>query len=907
MNEPGSNHPNDQALRDYSVGKLCGVLAESVQAHLVACIECRNRVAETSPDTFLSRMRNAVARPETSDPAVSSFADLSGTAAGPGAESQFVTRSGPSLLGDLADFEILRELGRGGMGVVYLARNKLLGRKEVLKVVNHDLVNRRGVHDRFLREMQHAAGLHHANIVTAYSAIRHGESIVFAMEYVEGYDLGQLVRSQGPLTVAQACNFIHQAAVGLQYAHEQGMVHRDIKPSNLILTRVSNKPVVKLLDFGLAKATREGSPDAGLTCEGQILGTPDYIAPEQAADAQRADIRADIYSLGCTLYYVLSGRPPFPASSLYEVLQAHQSMDARPLNLVRPEVPWELAAIAGRMMAKDPVRRFQTPREVAQALKPFFAPSSQAERRPAYDVSYAADSEMTPRESRAASASHTRRQVPKRPTAQPGPASGSHRGRSATEPEPQPEVIEIRPAGSLRVWAIAVASIIFVGLACASGAWVYFKAKGRFNDNGGLARQGMTTKPGKVASNAAVGVRAPDATIVLQNLPPGGVVEIDGEEVSIAATLTGMPLTLKSKPGKHVVIVRRGTEVLLAKSVALLADNRVVLSIPLPNRSQPPAPSLASGSLLPAAQPPTLAAVQPQAAAAQSSSRGAEHPSTAGTEQPPSRPARLLKKIELVRIEGGEFTMGSPEEDFETPDDEKPQRRVQIRSFYLGATEVTQEQYEGIMGGNPSDFSPKGAGRRQVDEPTQRYPVETVSWYDAVAFCNGLSKVEGFDPYYRIEARGADGGEQSLRVRIADPTGPGYRLPTEAEWEYACRAGSTTQYPFAEDPSKLPQSAWFDDNSANMAHPVGEKRSNAWGLFDMYGNVAEWCWDVYAAYDPDFVANPRGPDEGPSRVIRGGSWRAQFAGCRPAARGGSRPTVRDRRLGFRVAKYGTTR
>ena len=165
--------------------------------------------------------------------------------------------------------------------------------------------------ERFLREIRSAAQLNHPNIVTAYSATRVGESIVFSMQFVDGYDLSKLVQKSGPLPVAHACNFVYQAAQGLQHAHEHGMVHRDIKPSNLMLAREGNKPIVKVLDFGLAKVTSEGQGDSGLTGEGQMLGTPDYIAPEQIRDAQSADIRADIYSLGCTLYYLLAGRPPF--------------------------------------------------------------------------------------------------------------------------------------------------------------------------------------------------------------------------------------------------------------------------------------------------------------------------------------------------------------------------------------------------------------------------------------------------------------------------------------------------------------------------------------------------------------------------------------------------------------------
>src|SRR5262249_14561191 len=210
--------------------------------------------------------------------------------------------------------------------------------------------------DRFFAEIRNAARLNHPNIVTAYSALRLGESLVLAMEYVEGLDLSRLVKARGPLPVAHACNYMHQAALGLQHAHEHGMVHRDIKPSNLMLSRQGNRALIKVLDFGLAKIRSEQAVDGGLTHEGQMLGTPDYIAPEQTIDARKADIRADVYSLGCTLYYLLNGGPPFDGTSLYDLLQAHHSREALPLNLARPEVPVELAALVAKMMAKEPDR-----------------------------------------------------------------------------------------------------------------------------------------------------------------------------------------------------------------------------------------------------------------------------------------------------------------------------------------------------------------------------------------------------------------------------------------------------------------------------------------------------------------------------------------------------------------------
>ncbi len=274
-------------------------------------------------------------------------------------------------------YEIQGELGRGGMGVVYLAKNVLMNRLEVLKVADKALLDRQpGAAERFLREIRAAAQLGHENVVKAYSALQVGELLVFAMEYVEGEGLDRVVRRQGPLPVAHACHYVSHAALGLQHAHEQGMVHRDIKPPNLILTRRGKKHVVKVLDFGLAKAVREGEAATDLTGAGAMMGTPAYMAPEQAQDAAAADIRADIYSLGCTLYFLLTGAPPFAGASIYAILKAHESTEATPLHQKRAGIPTELSAVAARMMAKDPTRRFQKPLDVAKALAPFIKPGA---------------------------------------------------------------------------------------------------------------------------------------------------------------------------------------------------------------------------------------------------------------------------------------------------------------------------------------------------------------------------------------------------------------------------------------------------------------------------------------------------------------------------------------------------
>ncbi len=259
MAAPAAVHPSEQTLQSYGLGKLDDMLSEAVAKHLAECDSCRVRVAELTSDTFLGRLQEAQARP-ASIPAVGSslpgMSKLDGDSRTP---SPPPASTMPPGLAEHPDYQILRELGRGGMGVVYLAENRMMGRKEVLKVVSSHLLNRKGVLERFLREIRSAAQLHHPNIVTAYSATKVGESIVFSMQYVEGYDLAKLVEKSGPLPVAHACNFVYQAALGLQHAHERGMVHRDIKPSNLMLARDGNKPVIKILDFGLAKVTSEGA------------------------------------------------------------------------------------------------------------------------------------------------------------------------------------------------------------------------------------------------------------------------------------------------------------------------------------------------------------------------------------------------------------------------------------------------------------------------------------------------------------------------------------------------------------------------------------------------------------------------------------------------------------------------
>ena len=243
---------------------------------------------------------------------------------------------------------------------------------------------------------------------------------------------------------------------------------------------------------------------------------------------------------------------------------------------------------------------------------------------------------------------------------------------------------------------------------------------------------------------------------------------------------------------------------------------------------------------------------------------------TAPAEKPPVARQNIVTNADgltMVLIPAGEFIMGDDNGDA----DEKPAHKVQVSAFHMDAHEVTQKSYASLMEKNPSKFS------------APEKPVEQVDWFHAVLYCNMRSRKEGLKPCY---------DPKSL---ACDFTADGYRLPTEAEWEYACRAGSRDKYPFGNDAAKLKTCAWFKENANQATHPVGQKAPNAWGLYDMTGNAAEWCHDNYGEnyYQQKETQNPRGPAAGDKRVLRGGSWATGADACRSSARNSETPRLAD--------------
>jgi tRNA A-37 threonylcarbamoyl transferase component Bud32 len=267
---------------------------------------------------------------------------------------------------------LLERVGEGAMGEVYRAWNVRLGRVVAVKMIHKEHLQSGKAMERFRREVRTASQLDHPNIVLVRDADEADGRTFLVMDFVEGEDLSRRVKTQGPLPIVQAVEFARQAALGLQHASERGVVHRDIKPSNLLVaTGPDGAPLVKILDFGLARLDNDSITMQRLTMAGNLIGTVDYIAPEQAVDAHAADTRADVYGLGCTLFFLLTGKPPFGGNSVVEKITARRDEPPPSVRTLRPEAPTGLSLVLQKMMARAPAERYQTPLEAAQALAPF--------------------------------------------------------------------------------------------------------------------------------------------------------------------------------------------------------------------------------------------------------------------------------------------------------------------------------------------------------------------------------------------------------------------------------------------------------------------------------------------------------------------------------------------------------
>jgi serine/threonine protein kinase/formylglycine-generating enzyme required for sulfatase activity len=638
-------------------------------------------------------------------------------------------RGGDLLVGP---YRLLDRLGEGGMAQVFRAHHVNMDRVVALKIIPRERLSNPTAVARFYREVKAVAKLSHPNVVTAFEANQAGETHFLAMELVDGIDLAKLVQQSGALPIPQACEYIRQAALGLQHAHERGLVHRDIKPGNLMVTRPSpdEPPVIKILDFGLARFESETAQATRLTQLGKIVGTVDYIAPEQAENAQTADIRADIYGLGCSLFYLLTGNPPFTGKDAVERIGARLLGGPPSVRRSRPEVSRDLENVVAQMMARRPADRYQTPGEVAKALE-------KCRVMPATGEWWV----KPPKE---------RRKV-RRP-------SRSRAEGSATEVSPPTAHLttETPPSGTATRRAAALSP-------------VPSQPVGQTLESGFTISDALVTRPERQS-----GWRGTSA-------------------LAYGCVTCGVALFL---------------------GVVLLAGWLVL-------REETPKPDAAE-------------APNPDGVATRK-----EHQAAGGGGE--KVPREIINSIgmKLVLIPAGRFMMGSPNEEKDRHIDEEEHEVEITKGFYLGIYEVTQKQYETVMGKNPGWFSNDGGGKDKVKGMnTDEFPVERVSWNDAQAFLNRLSGLEE---------------EQQA--------GRQYRLPTEAEWEYACRGGATPSTSYHLGGTIVANLANFKDTTLNRTCKVGSYKPNAFGLYDMHGNVWEWCADWY---DKDYYGNsPRRDPQGP--------------------------------------------
>ncbi len=688
---------------------------------------------------------------------------------------------GKSLV--LSNYVLMEKIGAGGMGQVFKARHRVMDRIVAVKVLPTAMTKDPSAIARFHREVKAAAKISHPNIVTAHDADQANGVHFLVMELVEGSDLSALVKKNGPFPVDQAVNYILQAARGLEFAHGEGVVHRDIKPANLLLDK---KGTVKILDMGLARIESIGDApgQVELTNTGTIMGTVDYMAPEQALDTKSADARADIYSLGCTLYYLLTGKATYDGDTLMKKLLAHRDQPIPALRTICPDVPEQLEAVFTKMVAKRVEDRYQTMTEVIADLE-----------------------------------------------------------------------------------------------RCSGGQTINTQSS-----SGSFADTGLTNMLNDISLAEAKPVQRPKKTSAGPAFWKDNKKRllIGGGVLGVVVLLPGLVMKPKTKDGGTLVVTVNEPD------------------------DEKPAVAAKGWQDWPADAP--LPAIAPfeakqakkyQAAWAKYLKLEVEYTNSIG--------------MKFILIPPGEFTMGSTpaeiEESLKFVGDDKhwqecikseaPQHKVILtQPTYLGVHEVTQADYEKVMGKNPSWFAATGQGKEQVaGMDTATFPVETVSWNDAAEFCAKLSQQEQLKPFYFRS------GET-----VTPLDGTGYRLPTEAEWEFSCRAGTTTKYWTGDKDEDLPQAGWFTGNSGGRTHAVGELKANPFGLFDIHGNNWEWVQDwweptYYGQFQEKPALNPSIPSSASSwRVVRGGGWRHTASLCRTSLRYANGPSYRDPGIGFRVSR-----
>jgi len=668
---------------------------------------------------------------------------------------------------EIYGYTLQRELGTGGMAEVWYAENKL-GKRAAVKILSKKLSDDENIKVRFEREARVMVKLNHPNIRQVYDYGMIEERPCIIMEYLDGEDLGTLIKKGGEFSQEQIIRWWNQMSSALNYTHGQGVVHRDIKPSNIFITNEGN---VELLDFGIAKV----ADNYLSTMSGMSMGTPMYMSPEQVISSKHIDYRSDVYSLAVTFVHLLGGKAPY--SSDMSVYSLHKSIVEEPLDL--SGIPLEWREFLSPYLAKQP--------EARPKLKE-------------YCISDTDDTKIS--EPKAATKQETTSELKTNvePEATSKPKT---KAESKTTDETLKDV----------------------------GTKIDNKSAGKEKPSGNKVPEPDYKKPDQKVDGK-------------ENKSPVSKGLLIGIFAGVLLLLGVVLMVVNQLERKETV----------ARQLALLEYERDSLE-----KMQMYKDSLHREEEN--AKQKEIEKLQKAQKSAQSKRQNFIE-TTHGL------------NMKMVYVEGGEFLMGATgEQGSGARSNEYPVRRVRLDSYYIAECEVTQGQWEKVMGTSIHQQASK-AGYLATVGVGSDYPMYYVSWEDAQAFCRELSRI----------------------------TGRTYCLPTEAQWEYAARGGvkggnDKTKY---SGSWSLDAVAWYDSNSGNRTHIVKTKKPNELGLYDMSGNVWEWCSDKYGSYNANELNNPTGASSGSFRVVRGGSWSIDASFCCVSYRDFDTPVIRNDSYGFRV-------
>lgn len=930
-------------------------------------------------------------------------------------------------------YELLSEIARGGMGVVYKARQTKLNRLVALKMIRSgELADQEQVR-RFYVEAEAAAKLDHPGIVPVYEVGEIGGQHYFSMAFIQGQSLNDRVKAEGPLAPQAAARMLKSVAHAVQFAHDKGIVHRDIKPHNILL---DEKGEPRVADFGLAKHVQGASE---MTTTGQILGTPSYMPPEQAAGkTDEVGRAADVYSLGATLYCLLTGHPPFQASSLAETIRQVLDIQPVPLRRLNPEIPRDLETICLKCLRKEPEKRYASARDLAEDLgcwldnKPITArPVGRIERtwlwckrRPALvglslvflvlsvagtfvaierqsairanglvDALMKAETAQVPalvrdlapyrqranpmlRKEREQSAKDSAQQLHSSLALLPTDAEQveylygrllksepaefqvirmsllSHKQQLSERlwkvletPKHDPDE-RFRAAGALATFApddprwkksgpdVAAALVIQKPFAVAewtnalqgAAKWLIPPlADFLVDEKRGLSEKGLIAT---IYNTYAADV--PDAYSRLEkqleeqsepNAKPEAKFSLAKRQASIGAALMVMGRAEKVWP----LLKKQPNPTLRSYLVEWLGPMGVDYKVLMARLDREQEVSTRRAILLSLGEFGLDRLSQDQRSLLLPRLRKLfqedDDPGVHGaaewllrkwdaTEELQSLSNVLAtgkvdgKRQWYVNRQGQTLTVLPPPGEFVVGEIWQPWKMRIDRSFAIASKEVTVDQFRRFR---------KEHSYVKHSTPTVDCPVGEVTWYAAAAYCNWLSEKEGIarDQWcYELNEKGEFAAGMKVRPNALQRTG--YRLPTEAEWEYACRAGAETAYSFGEGKELLEKYGWFAANGSETFHPVGMLKPNDLGLWDMHGHMWEWTQEDWFTFPymsvkaavTDDGKNPLTIDEKRSGALRGGAILDNSAYLRSAFRVLCPPSALNnvRSQGFRVAR-----